>query len=525
MKKIYTIYAMLLTLCINVYAYIYPTEQQVLETLDDWQDRKFGLFIHWGIYTELDCVESWYLCNEPWVERPYDMSYDEFKQWYWSGMDSFNPSQFNPEQWAEVAKNAGMKYLVFTTKHHDGFCMFDTKQTDFSIMHGAFAANPRANATKEVFNAFREQDFMIGAYFSKPDWHCPYYWWDAFPTPDRYSNYDISLYPERWTMFKDYTYNQIEELMGGEYGKIDILWLDGGWVAPPQQDINMPRIGNMARSYNPGVIMVDRYGVAEYYNYETPEQSIPSKQILTPWESCITLGDAWNYRSNDKYKSATKVIHTLVEIVAKGGCYNLGASPDARGLMPDSVIVRLNKVGEWLAGNGEAIYGTRPTAVYKDPLRNVWFTQSKDTKKIYATVCFTENTKLPTTVTWEGNEPAAGTLVRCLQTDSSVEWEKTAYGVVVKLPQDLPDSMPALAFEFENPALAIDNISETKIWSNDGQVIVQSGNAMQYNTIRIYTPAGLLLRQETAYPGLTRIPLRHGSYIVEFRGMVKKVIV
>ena len=155
-----------------------------------------------------------------------------------------------------------MRYVVFTTKHHDGFCMFDTKQTDYKITDPAcpFSGNPRANVTKEIFEAFRKQGFMIGAYFSKPDWHNENYWWPNFATPDRNVNYDIPKYPDRWKKFVDFTHNQILELMT-DYGRIDILWLDGGWVRiktddeireailhakyatrPQSQDINMPEL-------------------------------------------------------------------------------------------------------------------------------------------------------------------------------------------------------------------------------------------------------------------------------------------
>jgi alpha-L-fucosidase len=147
------------------------------------------------------------------------MSSCDFKQWYWGLKKDFNPVNFNPEQWAKTAKDAGMRYVVFTTKHHDGFCLFDTKETDFKITNGPFAGNLKANVAKYVFEAFRNQGFMIGAYFSKPDWHSEYYWWPKYATADRNNNYDIRKYSWRWNQFKQYTYNQISELMH-DYGKI-----------------------------------------------------------------------------------------------------------------------------------------------------------------------------------------------------------------------------------------------------------------------------------------------------------------
>src|SRR5687767_5691027 len=171
--------------------YEWPTDPAVKEKLEQWRDQKFGMIIHWGLYAVPGIVESWALCSEDWIERDSTVPYDKFKEQYWGYKKDFNPINFNPEQWASVAKSAGMRYLVFTTKHHDGFCLFDTKQTDFKITTGPFANNQRADVAKYVFEAFRKQNFMIGAYFSKPDWHCEYYWWPKYATPDCNNNYDI----------------------------------------------------------------------------------------------------------------------------------------------------------------------------------------------------------------------------------------------------------------------------------------------------------------------------------------------
>ncbi|MDR3268429.1 MAG: alpha-L-fucosidase, partial [Tannerella sp.] len=367
-------------------SYIYPKEPEVLKKLEQWQDLKFGMIIHWGLYSEMGIEASWDLCSEDWdwIIRDKSVTYDAFKRNYWATIDKFKPDRFDPSSWAKVGKQAGMNYVVFTTKHCDGFCLFDTKQTDFSIIHGAFKDDPRRNAVKEVFNAFRQENYMIGAYYSKADWHSPYYWWDYFATPDRHVNYNVKKYPERWEKFKEYTYNQIEELVNGDYGKIDILWLDCGWVRPSiqNQDIDMPKIAAMTRKYQPEILVVDRTVEGEYENYQTPEQTVPGAQLEIPWESCVTLGDHWPFVPADKYKSPASVIHTLVEITAKGGNLLLGIGPKADGMLPDEVIERLQKIGEWLQKNGEAIYNTRITPYYKD--NSVWFTQSKDGKKIYA---------------------------------------------------------------------------------------------------------------------------------------------
>ncbi|MDH5467680.1 MAG: alpha-L-fucosidase, partial [Candidatus Aminicenantes bacterium] len=176
------------------------TDPQVVKHLEWFQDVKFGLMMHWGPYSQWGVVESWSICSEdePWCRRSMD-DYIEYKKKYEALKLTFNPVKFNPEKWAKAAEYAGMKYVVFSTKHHDGFCLFDTQQTDYRITDPGcpFHTHPRADVTREIFEAFREREFGIGAYFSKPDWHSEFYWWPYFATPDRNVNYDTKKYPER----------------------------------------------------------------------------------------------------------------------------------------------------------------------------------------------------------------------------------------------------------------------------------------------------------------------------------------
>jgi alpha-L-fucosidase len=445
--------------------YEWPTDPQVKQKLDHWQDQKFGMIIHWGLYAVPGIIESWELCSEDWIERDSTMSYDDYKNWYWGQRDKFNPVKFNPDQWATAAKAAGMRYVVFTTKHHDGFCMFDTQQTDFKISNGPFAANPKADVAKHVFEAFRKQNFMIGAYFSKPDWHSEYYWWPKYATADRNNNYDIRKHPWRWNQFKTYTHNQISELMHN-YGKIDILWLDGGWVRPLEtvtdevrawgaaipawsQDIDMPRIAAMGRQAQPGLLVVDRTVHGPYENYQTPEQRIPDHKIDNPWESCMTLGNAWGYVPNDKFKSPTQVVHSLIEIVAKGGSLLLGVGPQPDGLISTEVVQRLEGIGQWITKNGAAIYGTRTTEHYKDG--SIYFTQSKNGQTRYALVPLPENQPLPATIEWSGNMPAKGTTLTLLLNGTKLKWTRQGDKIKVAIPESLRKqyaSYPALAIAF-----------------------------------------------------------------------------
>ena len=276
--------------------------------LEWFQDQKFGLFLHWGIYSRLGCIESWPLVwadrkwSNPGIQTREQMT--AFREKYWSQSRSFDPEAFDPGAWAQAAKRAGMKYVVFTTKHHDGFSMFDTRATDFrtTAPEVPFSRNARADIAGAVFRAFREQGFGIGAYFSKSDWHSPYYWSkERFPE-DRNPNYDTAAEPERWAKFVSFVHQQVEELMT-RYGRIDILWLDGGQVRPPKQDIQMDKLVAMARSHQPDLIVVNRTAKDAYEDYRTPEQEVPEKPLLDyPWESCITMGTQWSFKPNDSLR-------------------------------------------------------------------------------------------------------------------------------------------------------------------------------------------------------------------------------
>jgi alpha-L-fucosidase len=364
--------------------------------------------MHWGTYSQWGVVESWSICpeDEGWTQRrgPYSADWYTYLKAYENLQTTFNPVKFNPERWAAAAKDAGMKYVVFTTKHHDGFCMFDSKETDYKITgsKSPFANNPKANVAKEVFDAFRNQGLMTGAYFSKPDWNTKDYWWRYFPPKDRNVSYDPKKYPQRWEDFKTFTYNQIQELMTG-YGTMDILWLDGGWVRPKSsidttvewqrtithnQDIDMPKIAAMARTHQPGLLVVDRTVHGEYENYVTPEQQVPATYLPYPWESCITLGNSWSYVPGDQYKSSRKVIHMLTDIISKNGNLLLNVGPGPDGEWDSLAYNRLEAIGKWMKINGEAVYDTE--ADPNLPRQGKWAFTKKGTN-IYAIYQVAEN--------------------------------------------------------------------------------------------------------------------------------------
>ena len=419
--------------------YVWPTDQAVLDKLSSWQDLKFGVLFHWGLYTVPGIVESWNLCSEDWVVRPGNPPYEEYKKWYWGMKDSLNPTAFNPEQWAEVMQDAGMKYMIFTTKHHDGFCMYDSRYTDFSIANGPFRDDPRRDVARYVFDAFRKKDFMIGCYFSKPDWHCPWYWNPGYATANRNVNYNTSQHPDWWKNYVEYTQNQLRELTTN-YGSLDILWLDGGWVSGGQVGLDDLLPG--MRQRHPGLICVDRAIRGRNENYQTPERGIPDEQRNYPWESCIPLGNDWGWTPDAPFKSPRQVINSLIEIVAKGGCFVLGIGPTAEGLIQPEVVERLQVIGRWMRSYGQAIYSTRTTPVYHDA--NIWFTADKSDSRLYALYALPEGDKLPATITWHGNLPT-GTM-RLVSTGQKVKYTISGNEVKVILPKSLPNESFALSF-------------------------------------------------------------------------------
>ena len=428
-----------------------PAPDWLRDRLDWFMDLRFGLMLHWGPYCQWDCIESWPLVPADTWARPDDLAcwnergrdLERFSRDYRMLNRTFNPTRFDPEAWAELACDAGMRYVTFTTKHHDGFCMFDTATTDYRVTHpdcpsttpagqhrqGGLRGLPAARAGGELLllQIGLELSPLLGTRLSRGRPPC---------------NYDPGEHPGRWERFIRFVYRQVEELMTG-YGKIDVLWLDGGQVRPPRQDIRMGELAAMARSHQPGLLIADRASQGPFEDFLTPEQRIPEEPPAEPWESCMTLGNSWKYVSNDTFKSAEQVIRVLVETTAKGGNLLLGLGPDADGRLPEAACRRLREVGRWLTANGEAIYGCRPADPYQ--AEGVHYTEKPP--YTYGLVINKQEDPPPVCQAFGGMVPRAGTDVRILGQPEALPWHRHEHGFQVDLPRGSPASGPGLGVE------------------------------------------------------------------------------
>jgi alpha-L-fucosidase len=446
--------------------YTPPTDPLVLEKLRRWQGLKFGVLLDWQACTQWG-VDSWPLCPERfnWNTRkdhihgtPEGAEQDNllYKANYEALAKTFHPARYAPEKWAELLAHAGVKYALIMAKHHDGFCLWDTAQTDYKTTskNCPFHSQPGADTVKSIGDALRKRGIRVGVYFSKPDWNSPYFWNSNFPMfpPEaardgvgRNANYDPRQHPELWQKFKAFTWAQIEELMT-HYGDMDILWLDGGWVQPccNAQDIDMTGLAAMARRHQPGLLVVDRCVAGANENYITPEgeHAMPGSHCAYPWEACMPIGNHWNYFPKDNLKSTGTLVRYLCRAVARGGNYLLGIGPDADGVFDPGVVTRMQSVGDWIKRHGEAIYNTAPIAPYEQG--NCLFTAKRDGTRYVIVLAADDQEQLPASVSLPETILRKNSRLSLLGFDSALSPEAPANGQrIVRLPAEARTDMPA----------------------------------------------------------------------------------
>ena len=308
-----------------------------------FREARFGMFIHWGLYA-ITARDMWYYSHEEVPKEEYETLFNRF-----------NPVDYNPSEWAELAKDAGMKYAVITTKHHDGFCLFDSKLTDFKITNTPYGRD----LIKPWVKAFRGAGLKVGFYYSLLDWHHPHYTVDS-KHPQR-NNEKVKAEERDWNQYVFYLHGQLRELFTN-YGKIDILWSDFSYEEKGAKEWKAEEIIRMAREANPEILINNRLGLPG--DFTTPEQYIPEEAIKEEgkprvWESCVTIGQSWGYHRQDpKNKSTTQLIRMLVDTVSKDGNLLLNVGPTPRGQIQDEFVTNLQEIGQWMSENGESIYGT-----------------------------------------------------------------------------------------------------------------------------------------------------------------------
>lgn len=312
--------------------------QAAPEDVAAWRKLKFGLFVHWGPVSLKGTEIGWSRGGErrglkfsglSGVNQvPADVYDNLYKQ--------FNPTKFDAHQWVQIAKDAGMKYLVFTTKHHDGFCNFDSKLTDYKI------TSPESpygrDIVRQLADACHSDGLLWGVYYSQPDWRHP----------------DYRNGAEAHRRYIKYLHGQMRELLTG-YGKVSMIFFDG--LGGKSKDWDAPRLINLCRELQPGIMINNRAGVPA--DFDTPEQRIGKMQIDRPWETCMTICDQWAWKPNDNMKSFKQCIQTLVRVVGGDGnlLFNVGPMPDGR--IEPRQVARLKEMGDWLQKYGRSIYDTR----------------------------------------------------------------------------------------------------------------------------------------------------------------------
>lgn len=326
-----------------------------------WQQARFGLFIHWGLYA-IPARGEWVRNAERMPQSEYDRYFAEF-----------NPTQYDARAWARAAKAAGMQYAVMTAKHHDGFCLFDSQLTDYK------ATNTPAgrDLIQEYVDAFRAEGLKVGLYYSLLDWHhpdYPHYGDRHHPMRDNAAYKDAT---HDFANYLAYMHGQIRELCTN-YGKIDILWFDFSYDDMAGEKWQATELVKMVRSLQPDVIIDNRLEASgenagsmrtqkpNFYagDFASPEQIVPPQGMVDdcgrpiPWEACVTMNNHWGYCAADRnYKSPQMLIRKLVECVSKNGNMILNVGPNAKGLFPKEALHILQAIGEWMRQNGESIYG------------------------------------------------------------------------------------------------------------------------------------------------------------------------
>lgn len=356
------------------------TEAAKIQRMKWWTDSRFGMFIHWGLYASP--------ARHEWVKNYEKLTNEQYQKYF----DIFNPDMFNPKDWARMAKEAGMKYVVLTAKHHEGFCLWDSKYTDYKATNTPFGRD----IIKEYVEAFRAEGLKVGFYYSLIDWHHPEYTIDSRHPQRQDSDTAYTRLNKGRDMkkYQEYMKNQVRELLTN-YGEISIIWFDfsfPGKNGKGHNEWDSENLLKLARSLQPGIIVDDRLDLRDVeggWDFTTPEQvkvtkwpEVNGKRV--PWETCQTFSGSWGYfRDETSWKSNAQLLELLIESVSKGGNLLLNVGPTARGTFDFRAQDRLKSMGEWMKYNSRSVYNcTEAPAEFAVPA-NTLLTYNPATKRLY----------------------------------------------------------------------------------------------------------------------------------------------
>lgn len=347
---------------------------------------RFGMFIHWGIYSAAARCE--------WVQQ-YEEIPEKIYQKYF---DHFDPDLYDPNIWAKAASDAGMKYFVITTKHHDGFCLWDSKLTDYKATN----TPAKRDLIAPMINAFREQNMRVGLYHSLIDWHHQHFTIDDMHSMRNHPDREKLNKSRDQKKYIEYLQGQVKELLT-QYGKIDIMWLDFSyppgkfgrpkdWIGKGSKDWDSPTLHKLIRQLQPNIILNDRLDIDDAWDIKTPEQFQPQKWLEVDgqpvvWESCQTFSGAWGYhREEATWKSHSQLIQMLIDTVSKGGNLLLNVGPTGRGEFDQRALSSLNAIAQWMKRHSRSIYGcTQGPEELKAP-QDCRYTYNPETNRLYVHV-------------------------------------------------------------------------------------------------------------------------------------------
>jgi len=458
------------------------TAEQRDERMQWWREARFGMFIHWGVYSipagtykgkQISGIGEWIMENG-------DIPVAEYEKY----ANQFNPVKFNAEQWVQIAKNTGMKYIVITSKHHDGFCLWDSKVSKYDIMD---TAPFNRDILKELSVACKKHGIRLCFYHSIMDWHHP----DA--QAPFYPNYNDGgrTNPNFSRYVKNYLKPQLQELITN-YGPLGVMWFDGEWI----KDWTEPQgidLYNYVRSLQPDIIINNRVGKGRKSmqgmtkegffagDFGTPEQEIPPTGLPgVDWETCMTMNDTWGFKSYDNnWKSKEDLIRKLVDIASKGGNFLLNVGPTSEGLIPQPSVERLAAMGEWMAMNSESIYDTTASPFEKLS----WGRCTAKPGKLYLHVFdWPKNGELKVPMP-RNDVQKAYILAREDRAELLLDTDENG-NLVVTVPRKVPDVIDTvILLEMEAEAVVVAQ-------AEDGSIILKAGDAVVRGTNARYESGG-----------------------------------